>query len=130
MNEEMIIIAFITFIKLILISNLITEFIALTLSTISNINSKNNNETTKFTRFININCAFMIINYLIFHNLEIVIDLCEIIQDFSNFFGYLIFIFVISVIGYVIQIAMGTLSYLIIKDSWKTVEEILNKKDE
>ncbi len=130
MNEEMIIIAFITFIKLILISNLITEFIALTLSTISNINSKNNNETKKFTKFININCVFIIINYLIFHNLEMVIDLCEVIQEFSNLIGYLLFIFTISVLGYVIQIAMGTLSYLIIKDSWKTVEEILNKKDE
>ncbi len=129
MNESLILMAFLTFVKFILITNILIEIVAILLTTLSNYSSKNSVDGNKFNKLFNINCVFVILNYLMFHNLNILMDFVEYLQDFVNMYFYLIIIFVLSVCCYITQFFMGLLSCLSIKESWGTINDILSKKD-
>ncbi len=128
-NEHLLIHMLNSFIRMLISFNITVELLSIFLTTINLSFYCMKNDEPKFKTFFNINTLLLIINYLCFHHVEHLINLCEFVQSKISIFGYVFVVFTISLGCYLMVFLMGYFSYLTINENLKEIKRINELKD-
>ncbi len=123
-NEHLLIHMLNSFIKMLISFNITIEIFSIFLITLNLSFYCLKNDEQKFKTMFNINTFLLIVNYLFFHHVEHIINLCEYIQSKVSIFGYMFVVFSISLVCYLIVFFMGYFTYLTIQENLKEIRRL------
>jgi hypothetical protein len=123
-NEHLLIHMLNSFIKMLISFNITIEIFSIFLITLNLSFYCLKNDEQKFKTMFNINTFLLIVNYLFFHHVGHIINLCEYIQSKVSIFGYMFVVFSISLVCYLIVFFMGYFTYLTIQENLKEIRRL------